>query len=135
MASPTMEVCSTFSRSDLDVPGADPLGFGAVDAAVAGRAVGFATPTDALAPCSEFASIPLGKMGNPGWECQLGWGLSSFLPLDVMVDTDWASITAGRIMRRTSRAPASVTDVRLPGLLQYIPGCFIWVSVKLREGP
>ena len=89
-----MEVCSTFSRCDLDVLGADPPGFGAVDVAVAGRAVGFATPTDALAPYSEFASIPLGKTGSSRWWCQPGWGLSSFVPLDVMADADWASITA-----------------------------------------
>ena len=53
-----------WSRFDSDGLGADQPGLGAVDAAVAGPGVGFATPTDALAPCSEFAPIPLGKMGS-----------------------------------------------------------------------
>ena len=83
-----MEVCSTFARFAPDVLGADPPGFGAVDAAVAGRAVGFATPTDALAPYSAFAPMPLGKMGSPRWWGPRGWRVSSFLPLNVMVAAD-----------------------------------------------
>ena len=62
-----MQVCSTFSRCALDVLGADAPDFEAVEAAVAGRAVGFAMPLDVLAPYSEFAPIPLGKMRSSNW--------------------------------------------------------------------
>ena len=53
-----------WSRFDSDGLGADQPGLGAVDAAVAGPGVGFATPTDALGPHPEFAPIRFRKMGN-----------------------------------------------------------------------
>src|SRR2546426_630732 len=78
-----------WSRCDADDLGADQPGVGAVDAAVAGPGVGFARPTNALGPHLGFAPIRFGQMESPRLGFQLGWRRSSFLPLDVVMDSDW----------------------------------------------
>src|SRR5437763_15099643 len=66
-----------WSRFDSDGLGADQPGLGAVDAAVAGPGVGFATPTDALGPHPEFAPIRFRKMESARLGFQLGRRRSS----------------------------------------------------------
>ena len=59
-------------RFDSDGLGADQLGVGGVDAAVAAPGVGRATPADALGPRPGFAPIQCGKMENSRLGVQLG---------------------------------------------------------------
>ena len=78
-------------RFDSDGLGADQPGVGAVDAAVVAPGVGCATPTDALGPRPGFAPIQCGKMESSRLGFQLGQRRASFLPLDVVMDSDSTS--------------------------------------------